>query len=96
VVGLPSETGAMIDQFRPVSWIAHAVSGIVLMAFDSADSLGRIRERFPAVIEKAPLDVRRRIGTFGVRGTERRLIQEMKQKFDPDRRLNPGRHIDGE
>ncbi|HET9131092.1 MAG TPA: FAD-binding oxidoreductase [Terriglobia bacterium] len=96
VVGRPSETGTMIEQFRPVSWIAHAASGIVLMAFDNADGIERIRDRFPAVIEKAPLDVRRRVGTFGVRGTEKRLIQEMKQKFDPSRRLNPGRHIDGE
>ena len=96
VVGLASETVTLIEQFRPVSWIAHAASGIVLMAFVNADGIGRIRERFPAVIEKAPLDVRRRVGTFGVRGTEKRLIQEMKQKFDPDRRLNPGRHIDGE
>jgi glycolate oxidase FAD binding subunit len=96
VVGLPSEAGTMIEQFKPVSWIAHAASGIVLMAFENADGVGRIRERFPAVIEKAPLEVRRRVATFGVKGTEKRLIQEMKQKFDPGGRLNPGKHIDGE
>jgi len=96
VVGLPSDAGTMIEQFRPVSWIAHGVSGIVLMAFPNADGVRRIRERFPAVIEKAPLELRRRVSTFGVQGTEKRLIQEMKQKFDPDGRLNPGRHIDGE
>jgi hypothetical protein len=96
VVGLPSEAGPMIEQFHPTSWIAHASSGIVLMAFDNADDLGRIRERFPAVIERASLEIRRRIPTFGVKGTEKRLIQEMKQKFDPGGRLNPGRHIDGE
>ena len=96
VVGLPSETGTMIEEFHPRSWIAHAASGIVLMAFDNADGIGRIRERFPAVIESAPLDIRRRIATFGWKGTEKRLVQEMKQKFDPGGRLNPGRHIDGE
>jgi glycolate oxidase FAD binding subunit len=96
VVGLPSEVGTMMEQARPVSWIAHAASGIVLMAFDNAEGVARIRERFPAVIEKAPIDIRRRVGTFGVSGTEKRLIQEMKQKFDPGGRLNPGRHIDGE
>ena len=96
VVGLPSETGPMIEQFHPTSWIAHATSGIVLMAFDNADGVGRIRERYPAVIERAPLEVRRRVATFGVKGPEKRLIQEMKQKFDPGGRLNPGRHIDGE
>src|SRR6185369_14110214 len=96
VVFLPSETGPMIEQFHPTSWIAHATSGIVLMAFDNADGVGRIRERYPAVIERAPLEVRRRVATFGVKGPEKRLIQEMKQKFDPGGRLNPGRHIDGE
>ena len=96
VVGLPSETGTMMELFHPVSWIAHAASGIVLMAFENADTIGRIRERFPAVIEKAPLEVRRRVATFGVTGTEKRLIREMKQKFDPGGRLNPGRHVDGE
>jgi FAD/FMN-containing dehydrogenase len=48
------------------------------------------------VIERAPLEMRRRVVTFGVRGTEKRLIQEMKKKFDPEGRLNSGRHIDGE
>jgi glycolate oxidase FAD binding subunit len=96
VVGLPSETGTIIEQFHPASWFAHAASGIVLMAFENADGVARIRERFPAVIERAPLDVRRRVPTFGLKGTEKRLVQEMKQKFDPGGRLNPGRHIDGE
>ena len=96
VVGLPSETGTMIEQFHPVSWIAHAASGIALMAFDNADRVPHIREHYPAVIERAPLEMRRSVATFGVRGTEKRLIQEMKQKFDPEARLNPGRHIDGE
>ncbi len=96
VVGLPTEIGAMIAEFRPAAWIAHASSGIVLMVFENAGSIPAIRERYPAVIEKAPLEVRRQVATFGVRGTEKRLMQEMKQTFDPGRRLNPGRHVDGE
>jgi glycolate oxidase FAD binding subunit len=96
VVGLPSEISTMIEEFRPVSWIAHGLNGIVLMAFVNADKIALIRKRFSAVIEKAPLDVRRKVATFGVQGAEKRLIQELKQKFDPGGRLNPGRHIDGE
>jgi len=96
VAGLPSEIETMLDQFHPASWIAHAASGVALMAFDSADGVERIRDRFPAVLEKAPLEVRSKFATFGVRGTEKRLIREMKQKFDPGGRLNPGRHVDGE
>lgn len=96
VIGLPTDVGSMIEEFRPASWVAHATSGIVLMAFPDADSIPAIRKRFPAVIEKAPLDVRRTIPTFGVSGTEKRLIQDMKKTFDPTGRLNPGRHVDGE
>ena len=95
-VGLPSEIDTMLNQFRPTSWIAHAASGVALLAFDSADGIERLRDRFPAVMEKAPLEVRRKVATFGVRGTEKRLMNEMKQKFDPGGRLNPGRHVDGE
>src|SRR5712671_4220151 len=96
VVGKPTDVGAIIEEFLPSSWIAHAMSGIVLTAFPAADGIAAIRQRFPAVIEKAPLDVRRGIGTFGVCGTEKRLIQEMKKTLDPAGRLNPGRHVDGE
>jgi hypothetical protein len=95
-IGLPTDVGPMIEEFRPQSWIAHASSGIVLMAFDNADRIGLVRKRFPAILEKAPLEVRRSTATFGVTGTEKRLIQQMKQTLDPGGRLNPGRHIDGE
>jgi FAD/FMN-containing dehydrogenase len=55
-----------------------------------------VRQNFPVIVERAPLDVRRRVATFGVRGTAKKLMMDMKQTFDPERRLNPGRHIDGE
>jgi len=95
-IGLPTDVGPMIEEFRPLAWIAHASSGIVLMAFENAESVGFVRKRFPAILEKAPLEVRRNVATFGVTGTEKRLIQQMKQTLDPAGRLNPGRHVDGE
>jgi glycolate oxidase FAD binding subunit len=48
------------------------------------------------VIEKAPLEVRREISTFGLAGAEYGLMKKMKDAFDPRGRLNPGRHVDGE
>ena len=95
-VGLPSEIGGMIETHQPSSWIAHAMNGIVLMALPDAGHISRVRERRSAVIEKAPMDVRRAVPTFAVQGAARRLMEDMKQSFDPGRRLNPGRHIDGE
>jgi FAD/FMN-containing dehydrogenase len=96
VVGLPTEVSSIIESCGAGAWLAHAMNGIVLMAVPDVQTVVRIRERFPAVIESAPPDVRRTAGTFGVRGTAKRLMQDMKQAFDPYGRLNPGRHIDGE
>jgi len=96
VVGLPTEVEGIINAYRPVSWIAHALNGIVLLGINDAGVVTEIRQKYPCVIEKAPRDVRQRVGTFGVTGTTKRLMLEMKRTYDPERRLNPGRHIDGE
>jgi FAD/FMN-containing dehydrogenase len=86
----------MIAQCRPSSWIAHGLNGIVLMEIRSAEEVGQIREKYRAVIERAPLDVRRRIATFGLDDIEYGLMKKMKDAYDPEGRLNPGRHVDGE
>lgn len=96
VVGKPTEVAGMIDAFKPSSWIAHAMNGTVLMAFDDGLKVEAIRQKFPAILERAPKEVRGNIGTFGVSGAAKRLMQEIKRTYDPERRLNPGRHIDGE
>jgi FAD/FMN-containing dehydrogenase len=72
------------------------VNGIVLMQVNSAAEIGRVRSKYRAVIEKAPLAVRREIATFGLNDAEYVLVKRMKDAFDPQGRLNPGRHVDGE
>jgi FAD/FMN-containing dehydrogenase len=86
----------IIEQYRPTAWIAHALNGIVLMQISKADEIRQIRRKYRAVIEKAPLEVRREIGTFGLTDTEYDLMKKMKEAFDPEGRLNAGRHVDGE
>jgi hypothetical protein len=66
------------------------------MALGDVQSTEAVRTKYPAVVERAPREIRRRVGTFGVQGTAKRLMLDMKNTFDPERRLNPGRHIDGE
>jgi glycolate oxidase FAD binding subunit len=95
-VGLPSEVHEIIRQYRPSAWIAHALNGIVLMQLLSPDEIGRVRQKYRAVVEKAPVDVRRGIPVFGLNDAEYRLMKGMKDAFDPEGRLNPGRHVDGE
>jgi glycolate oxidase FAD binding subunit len=96
VVGKPTDVQGIIDAYGPSAWIAHALNGIVLMALGDVQSAEAVRRKFPAVVERAPKEVRRRLGTFGVQGAAKRLMLDLKNTFDPERRLNPGRHIDGE
>ena len=96
VVGRPTDIPGILDSYKPAAWIAHGLNGIVLMAVNDATAVDIVRQNFPVIVERAPLDVRRRVGTFGVRGTAKKLMLDMKRTFDPEGRLNPGRHIDGE
>ena len=91
----PSAVGDVLNRFEPAAWLAHPARGIVLMSLPP-EQIGKLRQEFPVVIERAPLEVRRQIPTFGLRGHEHRLMLDIKNVFDPDRRLNPGRHVDGE
>jgi FAD/FMN-containing dehydrogenase len=96
VVGLPSTMHEIIEEYRPAAWIAHAMNGIVLMVVSSPDEIQRLRQRYRTIIERAPVEVRREVATFGLTDTEYELMRKMKQTFDPKGRLNPGRHVDGE
>jgi glycolate oxidase FAD binding subunit len=96
VIGMPSGTHEIIEECRPSAWIGHALNGIVLMGVPSAEDVRRIRGKYRAVIERAPLETRREISTFGLSGPEYALIRKLKDTFDPEGRLNPGRHVDGE
>jgi glycolate oxidase FAD binding subunit len=95
VAALPSQVEDILRRFKPESWLVHAAIGTMLMTVDPID-IPRLRQEFPAVIERAPLDVRRRVPTFGLQGDECELMRKVKVAFDPEGRLNPGRHVDGE
>lgn len=96
VVGLPSTVHEIIEEYRPAQWIAHALNGIVLMSVSNPGEIPRLRQRYRTIIERAPVEVRREIATFGLNDTEYELMKKMKATFDPQGRLNPGRHVDGE
>jgi len=95
-VGLPTGVREIIQEYRPAAWIAHASNGLVLMQIASPEDIGRIRKKYRVVIEKAPVELRRKIPTFGLTEAEYDLMKKMKDAYDPEGRLNPGRHVDGE
>ena len=43
------------------------------------------------IVERCPLSVKNEIDVFGIDTTSAQIMKNMKQQFDPDRRLNPGR-----
>ena len=96
VVGKLTDVPGIIEAYGPATWIAHAMNGIVLMALGDVQTSEAVRRKFPTIIERAPREIRKRVGTFGVEGSVKRLMMDMKRTYDPERRLNPGRHIDGE
>ena len=96
VIGTPSRTLQIVREFQPLAWIAHPLNGIVVMAVPDHQIVPRIRQQYPVVIERASREVRRQVPTFGLTAAEHVLMRKMKHAFDPEGRLNPGRHVDGE
>jgi glycolate oxidase FAD binding subunit len=96
VIGLPTTVHEIIAENQPAAWIAHALNGIVLAQVSTPADILRLRQKNRVVIEKAPLEVRREIATFGLNDAEYMFMKKMKDAFDPKGKLNPGRHVDGE
>ncbi len=96
VIGLPSTVSEIVSEYQPHAWIAHVMNGIVLMSVSTGDEIRAIRSRYRVVVEKAPAEMRREAGTFAPAPAEYELMKKMKEAFDPEGRLNPGRHVDGE
>lgn len=95
-VAPPSMVGQVLDHLNPVSWIVHGSVGVMFLGIRDSEEISELRKRFPTVVERAPIDFRLRVPTFGVEGREFELMKQIKQSYDPEGRLNPGRHIDGE
>jgi glycolate oxidase FAD binding subunit len=80
-------------------------TGIIRLAFDADDesvveSIGRLRAGAASVngsvvIEKASLEVRRRIDSWGDVGSSAKLMRSIKTAFDPQSLLNPGKFVLG-
>jgi glycolate oxidase FAD binding subunit len=96
VIGLPGNMHEIIEEYRPAEWVAHAMNGIVLMTVSGPDEIQRLRTKYRTIIERAPVEVRREIPTFGLTETEYEIMRKLKDTFDPEGRLNPGKHVDGE
>jgi glycolate oxidase FAD binding subunit len=93
--------GPLLGQVR-----AHAGTGVLWVASGFRDvrslatAIGRARERLAArggslVVVKAPPELKRAVDAWGPAGDALGLMRRVKERFDPDRRMSPGRFVGG-
>ena len=96
---------ALLPQAR---WRAHAANGVIrahaeaewLEGLKTAAIIAELRRRAQSrgghlVIVRATDEVREQLGVWGEAGATANLMQMLKEKFDPNRQLNPGRFVAG-
>lgn len=87
-------------------WIAAADSGLLFVDAPCADPVAAAQGIDAAraalaplggnlTVEQAPPELKQRIDIWGPAGEGARLMHRVKQEFDPQRTLNPGRFVDG-
>ena len=84
------------------SWIAAADSGLIFLEVPSvdADTITSLRNRLGPLqgrltIESGPIELKRAANVWGPAGPGARLMHSIKEQFDPQGILNPGRYVDG-
>jgi glycolate dehydrogenase FAD-binding subunit len=96
-----AEVARIIEQLQPSRFAWYATLGIgFLECGGHAAALQAARSSVveiggSLVIESAPHDVRSAIDAWGPVGNSFRIMEELKLRFDPERRLNPGRFVGG-
>ena len=84
------------------TWIAAADSGLLFLDVPSVDAetvkslrndLGPLQGRL--TIESAPIELKQACNVWGPSGSGARLMHSIKETFDPQSILNPGRFVDG-
>ena len=106
----PSELpGVLTDLLSvPLGWVvsAHAATGVTWAGARAGDpgqaaaAIGGLRERLAArggslVLVGGSPELKRAVDVWGPPGDAIGLMRRVKERFDPDRRLSPGRFVGG-
>jgi len=105
-MALPTQLPSLIDSLEAVSGPPRILGlptiGILYASWPHLDNaeeaIGRLRAATSAVggslvIEVCPLDLKRRLDVFGDPPPSFDLMRRIKQQFDPQGILGPGRHL---
>jgi len=98
--GLPSVLAALPSGARVSASAATGVTYAALPADEAGSALPRLREAVrpvdgTAVVLRAPDHVRDALDHWGPVGDSLELMRRVKERFDPERRLSPGRFVGG-
>ena len=84
------------------SWTVAADSGLLFVESPAvgADTINALRNELGPLqgrltLESAPTDLKRNCNVWGPGGPGTRLMRNIKEQFDPQGILNPGRYVDG-
>ncbi len=95
---------ADVDLALPeINWRAHAANGVVRIHAETEIEPGRVaelRKRAQSrggqlVILRAPNRIKEQLDVWGEVGQTASLMRALKEKFDPQAQLNPGRFVAG-
>jgi glycolate oxidase FAD binding subunit len=104
VAHVPSALAAVLDALPAGTAVAaHAATGVTYVAVpaeDAVEALAPLRASIAthdgtAVVLRAPDGVRDRLDHWGPVGDSLDLMRRVKERFDPERRLSPGRFVGG-
>ncbi len=98
--GLPTALAALPAGTRVSASAATGVTYAALAADQAESALPRLREALrpvdgTAVVLRAPDDVRDALDHWGPVGDSLDLMRRVKERFDPERRMSPGRFVGG-
>ena len=100
----PAALSAVLGALPPGAAVAaHAATGVAYAAVpagEAADALTRLRTAIAphdgtAVVLRAPDAVRGSLDHWGPVGDSLDLMRRVKERFDPERRMSPGRFVGG-
>jgi glycolate oxidase FAD binding subunit len=100
----PASLAAVLEALPAGTAVAaHAATGVTyaaLPAEESVEALPRLRAALAphdgtAVVLRAPDAVRDRLDHWGPVGDSLDLMRRVKERFDPERRMSPGRFVGG-